>query len=102
MGFSNQTGLVNASVIRIFGRLVTIDGTSVTGMFDNQYRTVDPLNGLALEVGHSTTDPVLWVRTDDVPDPTVGVTVSVDGIDYVIRDIEPDGTGITRLVLEAQ
>lgn len=46
------------------------------------------------------TNPILSVRTNDIPEITVGDQFSVDGQDYEVSVIQPDNEGITELMLE--
>lgn len=75
-----------------FAELVTIGGEPVKAIFDNQYARV----GVML----STSDPALWCQTADVSTVTRGTVAIVRGVTYAVRDIQPDGTGITVLQLE--
>jgi hypothetical protein len=75
-----------------FTELVTIAGESVKAIFDNQYSRV----GVML----STSDPALWCQTADVSTVARGAVAIVRGVTYAVRDIQPDGTGITVLQLE--
>jgi hypothetical protein len=51
-------------------------------------------------VGVSMQDPMFICRTADVPSVAEGDALSVSGTAYTIRVVEPDGTGMTRLMLE--
>ena len=43
--------------------------------------------------------PAVTARTVDIPDATDTCTITIDGTVYTIREIQPDGTGMTRLLL---
>jgi len=80
---------------------VTIDGggaETVNGVFDNEY--VGVLDGEASTPVESTR-PVFTVATDDVTGIGHGDSVVISGTTYTVRGVEPDGTGVTRLVMEA-
>jgi hypothetical protein len=46
-------------------------------------------------------NPVLSVRTQDIPEIQTGDQFTVDGKDYEVAVIRPDSEGITELILEA-
>jgi hypothetical protein len=46
-------------------------------------------------------NPVLSVRTQDIPEIRTGDQFTVDGKDYEVAVIRPDSEGITELILEA-
>ena len=67
------------------------DGTVISAIFDNEYDE-------ALEV--TGTVPRLTGRTSDLSDVVVGSTITIDLVDYTVRVLQPDGAGMTTLVLE--
>lgn len=75
---------------------VTVNGVSVSAMFDNGYASGDV--GV---LGMAGTQPVLTLATADVPANPVGLSAVVASTSYLVAAHEPDGTGISRLVLEA-
>lgn len=67
---------------------------TVRVVFDNEYgQTV--LGGVIIE----NSDPTAYVRTADVPDITNAASLSVRGTTYRVKEIRPDGQGITVLIL---
>lgn len=91
-----------------FGVLATLDGTEVRGIFDAEYAVSD------VGIGISTTQPAFTLATVDVPstvidwfryyqdpDQPVGAVLTVAGASYAIVAHEPDGTGMSRLLLRA-
>lgn len=74
-----------------FGVAATIGGETVNGIFDDEYAETLDIAGTA---------PVIACKTEEVADVDEGDTVTIAGTDYTVRDIEQDGTGVTRLVLE--
>jgi len=84
----------------VFSRLSNADATlnavAVTGIFDN---------GFALgSVGHfgmASTQPSLTTSTANVPANPIGMPVVVGATAYLVAAHEPDGTGMSRLLLEA-
>lgn len=76
-----------------FGVSATIGGVAVTGIFDNGYAAA--LGGLV--AGRT---PTLLLPTA-AASPALGDPVTVGGATYTVAEIQPDGTGVTTLVLEA-
>jgi hypothetical protein len=68
----------------------TVGGVSVRGIFDATY--ADPL-------GMAGNQPVLTVASEDLPSVAVGQAVVLNATAYTVQAIEPDGTGITTLIL---
>lgn len=53
--------------------------------------------------GVSTLSPVLTLSDSALPvGATQGDQLTVKGADYSVRDIQPDGTGLSRIVLEKE
>lgn len=78
-----------------FGVAATLDGNAVRGLFDNGYA-----QGNVGMLGMATTQPTLTLASTDVPADPVGAAVLVGVAAYVVAAHEPDGTGVTRLLLE--
>ena len=76
-----------------FAVTATIGGVEVTGILDNQYVEV---------LDSAGTHPVLTCKTADVAEATEGTAVIIAGVEYEVIVPQPDGTGITQLVLEEQ
>lgn len=76
-----------------FAVTATLDGASVRGIFDNQY--VDVL-------GVASRQPIFTLPTADAAAATQASVLVVEGVTYRVRTIEPDGTGVTVLMLERQ
>ena len=73
----------------------TVAGQAVRGIFDNGFALGDV--GMA---GIAGNQPVLTVPTASVPASPVGSAAVVNAINYVVAAHEPDGTGMSRLLLE--
>lgn len=71
----------------------TLAGAPVVGIFDNSY--ADAFGAIAMR------GPIFRLRTVDAASATVGTALVVDGTDYRVTSVQPDGTGVTVLVLEA-
>lgn len=75
------------------GQLVTVATASVWGIFENAY---------AEDLNIAGTRPQLRCRTTDVSTAIVGTAVVVNELSYLVRGVQPDGTGMTVLILELQ
>ena len=72
-----------------------IDGIyPVAGIFDEPYGAAGMGNGVA------TSSPTFQLPTDEVPAQPIDRQILVNDVVYLIRGQEPDGTGVTTLVLE--
>lgn len=78
-----------------FARSVTVAGVGISAIFDNGYAFGDA--GLS---GMASTQPVLTLPTAIVPANPVGSAVVVGASSYLVVAHEPDGTGVSRLLLE--
>lgn len=83
------------AVAALADREVVIDGASrVPAMFDARF--VDAL-------GIESAGPVVRISALDAVHVTHGSTVDMDdGTRYLVRGMQPDGAGVTALVLEKQ
>jgi hypothetical protein len=79
-----------------FGETVTLDGVSVTAVFDVEYVRAD-----AGPLGMASTSPALTVPTDSVPASPIGKPVVARSVSYTIAEHISDGTGMSILILEA-
>ena len=71
--------------------------STVNGIFDNEFFEVDPLSG----VGVVSAQPRFICAMADLPSGAVsGDAITVDSTAYTVRVIQPEGTGVTTLVLE--
>lgn len=69
----------------------TYEGSTVNGVFDREYSAV---------LGLEANTPTFTCDESDVSDIAHGDTITIDGTDYTVREIQPDGTGVVVLVLE--
>lgn len=79
-----------------FGVPATLGGASVVGVYDNGYS----LGGAGM-LGVASTQPTLTLPTAQVPADPVGQAVAVAVKSYLVAEHQPDGTGVSRLLLEA-
>ena len=71
--------------------------STVNGIFDNEFFEVDPLSG----VGVVSAQPRFVCTTADLPSGAAsGDAITIDGTAYTVRVIQPEGTGVTTVVLE--
>jgi len=71
---------------------------TIKAVFDNDFNVVDAGG----EFGFATQMPRLVVRTSDVVAGTEGDTYVVQGVTYLSRVVQDDGTGMTVVQLEKQ
>lgn len=80
-----------------FATAVTVGGISVNAIFDNDYIPVDLGNGVQVE----SVGPAILCATADVSGVAQGAAVVVNGTNYTVAEVQPDGTGLTTLRLRA-
>ncbi len=78
---------------------VTIDGTatSISVILNKEYFAIA---GESVDV--DGTQPVVTCRSSDVAGIDTSDTIAISGITYNIVNIQPDGTGMTVLILQDQ
>lgn len=76
-----------------FAVTATVDGSSVNGIFGNAFVLVDFIE---------SDKPVFDCASADIVGVVHGDTVTIGSDTYKVRGIQPDGTGMTRLILEEQ
>jgi hypothetical protein len=74
-----------------FGVPATLDGQAVRCIFDAT--TADPLGGMP------AAQPQVQLPTQYVPSNAIGKLLTLAGADYLVRDHQPDGTGMSQLLL---
>lgn len=78
-----------------FGVAATLEGAATHGIFDNGYA----LGNVGL-TGMASTQPTFTLPTASISGEPVGQTLVVNAISYYVSAHEPDGTGMSRLILE--
>ena len=73
----------------------TVNGQAVRGIFDNGFASAEV--GL---VGMSSARPMLTLPTAGLSADPVGQTAVVGGTSYLVAAHQPDGTGVSTLMLE--
>lgn len=93
-----ETDADRLAMIRALGGVVisTAYG-SLDGLFDDEFVSVGEMAPV------DSSGPTLIVRSSDAKTHALdqGIEISIDGAPYIVRGIQPDGTGMTRLQLEA-
>ena len=101
-GFEDMTKSMSAVVFSTLGETVTVhrEGeppVAVTGLFLAEHESVDVRAGVPV----STVQPVLELVSSDLPGPIEeGDRVTVQGRDYLVVDMRPDGHGHIKLALQ--
>ncbi len=72
-------------------------GSTVNGIFDNEF--VGVLDGGDVTVESAT--PIFTCQASDIATPAHGDTVTISAAIYTVRGVQPDGTGVLVLILEA-
>lgn len=85
-----ETATAANAVAALANVSAVVDGVTVDGIFDNAY-------GDAFGVAGSV--PTLSCASDDI-DAAHGDAVTIGATSYTITNVEPDGTGMTRLTLQ--
>lgn len=105
--------LVIGPAVAIFGETVAYTPQSgetmaITGVFDEAYKPLLPLGGSMgrepLDIGMTgdtvSAGPVLGVRLADFPvPPAQGDALVVRGTAFVVREVQADGHGAVKLLL---
>ena len=86
-----ETATAASAVAAFANAVATIGAAQVEGIFDNAY--LDAL-------GFSGATPVFNCISSAVSGVAQGDAVAIGGINYTVIRIEPDGIGMTRLVLQ--
>lgn len=95
MSFSSLVVDLDAVVFGALGDAATVAGRPVVGMFASPW--LQPQLG---KLNTAIREPRLVVRDADAIAVSKGVAVEVSGQgSYVVVSVEPDGTGLTVLVL---
>lgn len=104
MAFSAALARLNSATLKTFAEaLVERAGYPVcTGVFDHRTVAEDALADMPGEVRGMFAGPVpiVTLADADAADITYGDVLSVDGQDYMVRQITPDGAGLTVLTLK--
>lgn len=92
-----ESGADRLSLLNDFGVDITVGAQTIKGIFDSAH--TDVVTG---EVPFSLQETQVMVRSEDANGLGEGSSISVGSDDYVVTDVQPDGTGMTVLTMEAQ
>lgn len=94
--FSALEAKANAAIFKHLANAeAVLAGKSVPGIFQDAYELSNV--GIA---GMAGTAPTFMLATGDVPANPVGESLVVGGSTYLVAAHQPDGTGMSRLLLE--
>lgn len=79
-----------------FADCATLAGRLVHGIFDRAYQVADAGSPGVYNLG-----PAFVLASSAVPSSPVGSALVVQNIRYTVQEAQPDGTGITTLLLQA-
>ena len=78
-----------ASAYDAYGQAVDL-----VGIFDSGYS-----QGAVGDYGMAATQPTYTMQTGAIPSDPVGWTLTINSASYIVSAHEPDGTGMSRLIL---
>lgn len=93
-----ETSLDRLIFLNDFGEDINIGARTIKGIFDNPHSDVSAGG----EVSFSMQESFIQVRSEDVTSIGQGSIITIRGSSYAVIDIQPDGTGMTMIMLEAQ
>jgi len=92
---SVETAADRTALLADYGSTVTkADASTFVAIFDNDFLAVD-LDESEVE----STEPTLLARTTDVSGLAHGDSLTISAVSYTVRGIQPDGTGMTQIML---
>ena len=92
---SVETTADRTAMLADYGSTVTkADASTFVAIFDNDFLAVD-LDESEVE----STEPTLLARTADVSGLAHGDSLTISSTSYTVRGIQPDGTGMTQIML---
>jgi hypothetical protein len=83
-------------MIDAIGQTGIYGSITINLLYDRTYIQLTP-DGMAVE----STGPVAFCKTDDVAGASHGSTLSIGGAIWKVREVKPDGTGMTVLMLKS-
>lgn len=87
--------MVSAVVPMLANVSATIDGVPVQGLFTDAYASAN-----VGPYGMASSAPTLTLASADTPIDPVDKPVTINGTSYKVVAPEPDGSGLTTLILE--
>lgn len=99
MALENEQDLLNFFDTETHGKTasITINGTSssISVILNKEYFEIP---GETVDIDGS--QPIVFCRSSDVTGVDTADTISIDSINYNIKNIQPDNTGVTILILQ--
>ena len=89
-----EASVNHAVMAHLSNAAATLNGVEVVGMFDNSYHAGD------IGIGMASTQPAFTTLTANVVGEAVGQLLTIHGTGYYVAAHEPDGTGMSLLLLE--
>lgn len=89
-----EASVNNAVMVHLPNATGTLNGVEVAGVFDNAYRAGD------IGIGMASTQPAFTTLTAHIVGEAVGQLLTINGVSYYVAAHEPDGTGMSLLLLE--
>ena len=80
-----------------FGEPAIYQGTELVCIFDRAWQQIQTDTSTAFD----STRPFVTMETSDVASIEYGEVLTIRSQDYAVREKQPDGTGMTVLILEA-
>jgi hypothetical protein len=104
VSFGVALARLNQAVLRTFAEasVVRAGHPAFTGIFDHGTIAEDVLADMPGEVRglFSGPVPVLTAADADITDLAYGDALTVNGVAYTVREMQPDGVGMTRILLK--
>jgi hypothetical protein len=69
-------------------------GVKIRGIFDDEHRLISEQDGQV-----STTAPQVMCRASDVASVALGAAATISSVAYKVIEKQPDGSGLTTLIL---
>ncbi len=75
-------------------------GLAISGIFTDEFEQAAPETDMQVQ----SIAPVVRVKTCEIPNEKVrpGDWVTIESVEYIIKEDQPDGTGITDLILKVK
>jgi hypothetical protein len=99
MALESEQDLLNFFDVEAHGKTASISingvSSSISVIFNKEYLAIE---GESVDVDGY--EPVVHCRSSDVSGVDTADTITIDSVSYNIVNIQPDGTGVTVLILQ--
>lgn len=85
-------------MLQDFGVSILYDGRTYTGIFDSDHNPVATGGDLDFSIQETR----VLVRSSDFTNLATGELLEINSTSYAVTEIQPDGTGMSTLMLERQ